>query len=107
MLYAAAMMLSRNSAVYGNFLSFPIYILSGVMVPVSYLPDFLEPLSRLVFLSWSADLMRDSLAAASVPNAGWRLLVIIGLGATGLVGGRVLLSAVLRRAREQGAWTYA
>jgi ABC-2 type transport system permease protein len=107
MAYAAAMLLSRNSGVYGNFLSFPIYILSGVMVPVSYLPDFLEPLSRLVFLSWSADLMRDSLTTAPVAHAGWRLLAIVALGVAGLLGGRYLLGAVLRRARELGTVTYA
>lgn len=107
LLLAAAMLLSRNGSVYGNFLTFPIYILSGVMVPVSYLPGFIQPLSRLIFLSWSAGLLRDSLRQGAVPDVGWRLSAIAMLGAAGLVGGRLLFAAVLRRARDIGTLTYA
>lgn len=107
LLLAAAMLLSRNSNVYLNFIGFPIYVLSGVMVPVQHLPEFLRPLSHAIFLSWSADLMRDAMAAAPVTAFGWRLLAVVGLGVAALVGGRVLLAMTLRRAREHGAVTYA
>ncbi|RDI23105.1 ABC transporter permease [Lentzea flaviverrucosa] len=107
LLIAAALLLSRNGDVFQNFLSFPIYLLSGVMVPVSYLPGFVEPLSRLVFLSWSADLMRDSMKDAPVSGEALRLLAIAVLGALALVAGRALLAATLRRAREIGTVTYA
>ncbi|MFD0202072.1 MULTISPECIES: ABC transporter permease [Saccharothrix] len=107
LLLAVSMLLSKNSNNYLNFLSFPIYLLSGVMVPVQYLPEFLQPLSHVIFLSWSADLMRDALAAAPVAGVGWRLLAIVGLGVAALVGGRVLLALTLRRARELGTVTYA
>lgn len=107
MLLAAALLLTRNGGIYQNFLSFPIYILSGVMVPVTFLPAFLQPLSHLVFLSWSANLMRDCLAPGAVSGAGWRLLAIAVLGVAGLVGGRLLLRAVLRRVHELGSVTYA
>ena len=102
LVFCAGMLLSRNGGVYQNFLSFPIYLLSGVMVPVSYLPDFLEPLSWLVFLSWSAELMRDALTAAPIEHAGPRLLAIGGLGVAGLLAGWFLLSLVLRLRRERG-----
>ncbi|MFD1147653.1 ABC transporter permease [Saccharothrix hoggarensis] len=107
LLLATFMLLSRNSHHYLNFLGFPIYVLSGVMVPVQYLPEFLRPLSHVIFLSWSADLMRDALAVAPVLNAGWRLLAVVALGAAALVAGRVLLAVALRRARELGTVTYA
>ncbi|MFJ6671919.1 ABC transporter permease [Actinosynnema sp. NPDC091369] len=107
LLLAASMLLSKNSNNYLNFLSFPIYLLSGVMVPVQYLPEPLQPLSHVIFLSWSADLMRDALAAGPVADVGWRLPAIVGLGVAALVGGRVLLAAILRRARELGVVTYA
>ena len=107
LLLAAALLLVRNPNIYPNFLSFPIYLLSGVMVPVQYLPELLRPLSHVIFLSWSADLMRDSMATAPVAGVGWRLLAIIGLGIAALVAGRVLLAATLRRARELGVVTHA
>ncbi|WP_033439526.1 ABC transporter permease [Saccharothrix sp. NRRL B-16314] len=107
LLLAASMLLSKQAHHYLNFLSFPIYLLSGVMVPVQYLPEFLQPLSHVIFLSSSADLMRDSMAAGPVSGTGWRLLAIVGLGVAALVGGRVLVALALRRAREVGTVTYA
>ncbi|GGP44327.1 ABC transporter permease [Saccharothrix coeruleofusca] len=107
LLMAAALLLSRNGGIYQNFLSFPIYVLSGVMVPVSYLPEPLRPFSHLVFLSWAADLMRDSASPGPVSAVGWRLLAVVVLGVVGLVAGRLLLAAVLRRARELGTVRYA
>ncbi|WP_367135435.1 ABC transporter permease [Saccharothrix sp. HUAS TT1] len=107
LLLAAGLLLSNNGHVYVNFLSYPIYLLSGVLVPVHHLPEFLRPLSHAVFLSWSADLMRDAMAPAPVAGPGWRLLVIGGLAVAALVGGRVLLALTLRRARELGTVTYA
>ncbi|WP_246076685.1 ABC transporter permease [Amycolatopsis cihanbeyliensis] len=103
----AALLLSRNGSVYGNFLTFPIYLLSGVMVPVSYLPEFVRPISSVVFLSWSADLMRDAFGNATPANVIWRLAAIVGLGTAAAVGGRFLLGAVLRRGKETGTMTYA
>jgi ABC-2 type transport system permease protein len=107
LLLATSMLMSKNSNHYLNFLSFPIYVLSGVMVPVHHLPEFLQPLSHFIFLSWSADLMRDSMAVAPVADIVWRLLAIVGLGVAALVGGRFVLAVGLRRARELGAVTYA
>jgi ABC-2 type transport system permease protein len=107
LLLATSMLLSKNSNNYLNFLSFPVYLLSGVMVPVQYLPEFLQPFSHVIFLSWSADLMRDSMAVGTVANTGWRLLAIVALGVAALVAGRVLLALALRRARELGTVTYA
>ncbi|MEU7526638.1 ABC transporter permease [Saccharothrix sp. NPDC042600] len=106
-LLLAAFMLVNDNGHYQNFLSFPVYVLSGVMVPVEYLPEFLRPLSHAVFLSWSADLMRDALAPAPVAAVGWRLLVVVALGAVALVGGRLTLEATLRRARAEGPVAYA
>ncbi|GAA0254072.1 hypothetical protein GCM10010492_63500 [Saccharothrix mutabilis subsp. mutabilis] len=103
----AAFMLVNDNGHYQNFLSFPVYVLSGVMVPVEHLPEFLRPLSHAVFLSWSADLMRDALAPAPVAAVGWRLLVVVALGAVALVGGRLALEATLRRARAEGSVAYA
>jgi ABC-2 type transport system permease protein len=71
-------------------------------VPVSYLPDWLEPLSAVVFLSWAADLLRDSFAPAPVEDLGFRLAMVLALGAAGFVVGRLLLARLLRHVRETG-----
>jgi ABC-2 type transport system permease protein len=99
---AAVFVLSRTPRTFQNSLSFPFYVLGGVLVPVSFLPDWLEPVSRAVFLSWSADLLRDSLAEEPIDNLGGRLGMIVALGGIGFGIGYALLARILHRARTQG-----
>jgi ABC-2 type transport system permease protein len=99
---AAVFVLSRTPRTFQNSLSFPFYVLGGVLVPVSFLPDWLEPVTHAIFLSWSADLLRDSLAEAAVDNLAGRLGMIVVLGAIGFAIGYALLARILHRARTQG-----
>ena len=94
--------LSRMAITIGNSASFPIYVLGGVLVPVSLLPDWLEPLSRIVFLSWSSDLLRDALTAAPVERFWSRLAMIAVLGGIGFAAATRVLGVVLRKVRETG-----
>ena len=99
---AAAFVLARSARTYQNTLNYPIYLLSGVLVPISFLPEWLRPVSRCLFLSWSADLMRDSLRPDSVDDVVLRLTVILLLGLAGFLAGRVLLQRVVQRVRQLG-----
>ncbi len=99
---AATFVLTRTARTFQNSLSYPFYVLGGVLVPVALLPDWLQPVSRLVFLSWAADLLRDSLEREPITGAGWRLAVILGLGAAGYALGRLLLARMIRRVRLTG-----
>lgn len=94
--------LMPNARTVQNTLTYPFYLLGGVMVPVSHLPSWLQPATEAVFLSWAADLLRDSLLAAPVDRPGLRLLGLAGLGAAGFAVGAVLLQRVLRRVRHLG-----
>jgi ABC-2 type transport system permease protein len=102
---SALFVLSRSPRTFQNSLSFPFYVLGGVLVPVAFLPDWLEPVSRVVFLSWSADLLRASLAPAPVEDLAFRLMMIVVLGAAGFAVGAVLLRWILRRVRSDGSLT--
>lgn len=99
-LLAAAFVLSRALHVFQNALSYPFYILGGVLVPVAFLPGWLEPLSRLVFLSWSADLLRD--AMRGTVRADWPADagVILVLGVIALIAGWVLIDKISDRSRR-------
>ena len=101
-LVAAWFVMARGGGMFANFLSYPVYILSGVMVPVSYLPDWVEPVSRLVFLTWGAELLRRSLTSGPVDGVLTSLLAVLGLGVAGLLAGTLLIRVALRRARELG-----
>jgi ABC-2 type transport system permease protein len=100
---AAVFVLSRSPRTFQNSLSFPFYVLGGVLVPVSFLPDWLEPVSGGIFLSWSADLLRDSVGEGAVDDLAVRLGVVVLLGAIGFAVGYGLLARILQRARSEGS----
>nr|AGZ94020.1 ABC-2 type transporter [Streptomyces sp. MMG1612] len=95
--------LARAARAYQNSLTYPLYILGGVIVPVSLLPDWLHPLTRLVFLSWSSALLRDCLEQAPVPGVLPRLGAVLGLGAAAYLAGSLGLRRALDRLRATGA----
>lgn len=99
---AGLFVLARTARTFQNTINYPVYLLAGVIVPISYLPGWLRPIGRLLFLSWSADLLRDALSPAPVRDPVTRLGVIVLLGAVALVLGRAALQLVLRRVRASG-----
>jgi ABC-2 type transport system permease protein len=100
---AALFVLSRSPRTFQNSLSFPFYVLGGVLVPVAFLPDWLEPLSSVVFLSWAADLLRASLTPEPISDLAVRLAAIVGLGTAGFAIGVLLLRWILVRVRRDGS----
>ncbi|MEH0971287.1 ABC transporter permease [Micromonospora sp. CPCC 205546] len=106
-LLAAIFIVSRARHVFQNALTYPFYILGGVLVPVALLPGWLEPLSRVVFLSWSADLLRGSMSGdLPDPWPAW-IAATVGLGAAALAGGVLLINRMVDRSRETASVTNA
>ena len=103
LIMAALFVLTRSARTFQNSLSYPLYVLGGVFVPIAFLPSWLRPLSAAVFLSWSGDLLRASLAVAPVHRLGLRLAVVCALGLAGLAIGVILLEGVLRRLKQRGS----
>ncbi|MGH8874428.1 MAG: ABC transporter permease [Acidimicrobiia bacterium] len=104
---AAVFVLSRSARTFQNSLSYPFYVLGGVIVPVSLLPAWMQPASRVVFLSWSSDLLRDTLRPGPIGGLGWRLGMIALLGLAGFLVGRWLVARLLDRVRRTGTLTFA
>lgn len=103
---AGLFVLARTARTFQNTMNYPVYLLAGVIVPLSYLPEWVRPLGRVLFLSWSADLLRDALSPRPVLDLLPRLAVILGLGAAGLALGRATLHVVLRRVRGLGTLSF-
>lgn len=106
LLMAGLFVLTRTAVTFTNAASFPFYVLGGILVPVALLPGWVQPLSKVVFLSWSADLLRASLAPSPVPDAAARLAMIVVLGCAGLAAGAAMLTAILRRVRNTGELSF-
>jgi ABC-2 type transport system permease protein len=95
--------LGRTARVFQNSLSYPFYLLGGILVPAVYLPWFLQPVSKLVFLSWAADLLRDSLRPSPISTVAPRLSMVILLGCAGLALGWYLLTRMVDHLRQEGS----
>ena len=100
--FASLFVLARNAYTFVMSASYPFFVLGGVLVPVAFLPDWVAPLSKLVFLSWSADLLRAALAPAPVDDFGFRVAVVFALGAAGLAIGATAMTYFLRKVRHSG-----
>lgn len=104
---AAVFVVGRSVRAFQNSLSFPLFLLGGVMVPAGFLPGFLQPISQVFFLSWATDLLRDSMQPASVENAWGRLGMILFLSALTYAIGTWLLHRLIRRIRHTGQVNFA
>ena len=99
---AALFCFARTARTYQNTVQYPVYLLSGMLVPVTVFPDWLEPVSRIIFLYWSANLLRDSMQPAAPEG------VLAGLGAIAALGvgsafvGSVLMVRMLNYLRREG-----
>jgi ABC-2 type transport system permease protein len=100
---SAVFVLARTAMLFTNALGYPFYLLGGVLVPAAFLPGWLQPVSRLVFLSWSSDLLRDSLSTAPLHDLAPRAAVIAGLGLLQCGAALVLMRALVRRASLTGS----
>ena len=104
---SAVFVLARSARTFQNSLSYPIYVLGGVLVPVSMLPGWVQPLTRLVFLSWASDLFRDTLTDAPLNAPLLRLTVVVALGAAGFALGHRMLQRILSKVRDTGTLAHA
>lgn len=106
LLMAAVFALGRRSRPFQRALNYPFYVLGGVLVPVAFLPEWIRPVSRAIFLSWSSDLLRATLQRAPVVNPLLRLTVIAILGLAAFLAGWWLTRVILKRVRRLGTMTY-
>jgi ABC-2 type transport system permease protein len=100
--FAALFVLTRNAYTFTNSVGFPLYLLSGVFVPVAVLPDWIHPLSSVIFMSWSADLLRAAVREGPIDDFWFRLGMVVFLGVVSFVVARIVLDYVLRRMRTTG-----
>ena len=61
-----------------------------------------RPLSAVVFLSWSADLLRATLRAGAIHDLAFRLGVVALLGVLGYAVGAYAMRVILLRVRGNG-----
>lgn len=85
-----------------NAINGPLYLLGGVLVPTTFLPTGLQPISPWIFFYWSADLLRAALSDAPVLDVARKLSAILGLGAGTALVAWLVLGRMLHQLRERG-----
>lgn len=92
--------LTRHAVHVTALLSYPVYILGGLVLPLSMLPGPLAWPSRLVSLYWAARFLGPAARGAAPPLP--PLLCLAALTVAYYLAGHVLFSRVTRRARVKG-----
>jgi len=101
-IFATLCSFGKTTRTVQNAIGAPLFLLGGVLVPVSFLPEFIQPISRGIFLYWSADLLRDALQPADPARVMFRLQAVLWLGALGGTLGFFLLNRLLAHLRREG-----
>jgi ABC-2 type transport system permease protein len=107
LLMSALFVLARSARLFQNSLTIPLFVLGGVIVPVDQLPGWLPAITRVVYLSWATDLLRDSTAGGTVADLPWRFGALAGLGGVSVLLGAAGVHRVVLRGRAYGSLDYA
>ncbi len=99
---AALFCVARNVRTYQNSIVYPVFLLGGILVPITVFPEWIQPLGRVIYLYWSANLLRDTMQVAAPTGALGGLVAIAALGLAGTVIGALLIRRMLDRLRREG-----
>ena len=99
---AALFSVARNVRTYQNSVLYPMSLLGGILVPITVFPEWVQPISRLLYLYWSANLLRDSMQDATPTGVLGSLGAITALGVGGAVIGALLIYRMLDKLRSEG-----
>ena len=102
-LLAGLFVLTRRANMFANFVQSPIYLLSGMVVPLDQLPDWLRWFSYGFPFSYGMTALRAALLDGASLNAiGAELALCVATSAIAIIGGAVLLRRVEEVAKRGG-----
>lgn len=104
LLLAATFVLMRNANALCNTLEYPVWLLSGMLVPITVLPSWTGPVAAVLPTTWGARAVREAVTGGPVWPA---LAVCLAEGLACLVLGALALVHVERRARAAGTLALA
>jgi len=97
-LLAVTVVRHRAAWAVGNAFEFPVWLVCGLLVPLTLLPDWVRPISWLLAPTWGMNAIRESaLGGSPLPD----VAACIGLGALYAAAGVLVLETVLRSARAK------
>jgi ABC-2 type transport system permease protein len=97
LVFASTFVFYRHAHAFSNILEYPVWLASGLLVPVSLLPSFVEPLSWVLAPTWGVRALRD---AAFGGDALPEIAACLGLAAVYLAVAAVTMANFERLARK-------
>jgi ABC-2 type transport system permease protein len=95
---ASTFVLYRQASAFSNLLEYPVWLATGLLVPLSLLPGWVEWLSWVLAPTWGMEAVRNAALGGEV----WPGIVMcILLGGVYLVLGSFFMQNFERRARQQ------
>jgi ABC-2 type transport system permease protein len=95
---ASTFVLARNANAFSNLLEYPVWLATGLLVPLTLLPAWVEPLSWVLAPSWGIRAIRDAaLGGDAWPEMG----MCVGLGVVYFLLGIFFLRNFERMARQR------
>lgn len=100
LLLSSTFVLLRNANSLANVLDFPIWLACGLLVPVSFLPGWLGPVSAVLSPTWGAKAMKEAAVGGTslLPHVG----LCLALGVVYLAISMQTCAWVDAKARRQG-----
>ena len=95
---ASTFVLYRHASAFSNLLEYPVWLVSGLLVPIALLPGWAEPISWLLAPTWGVRAVRDA-ALGGDPLA--EIGMCVALSAAYLAIGTVTMANFERLARSR------
>jgi ABC-2 type transport system permease protein len=99
LLLASTFVLARNANAFSNLLEYPIWLATGLLVPLSLLPAWVGPISWVLAPTWGMEAIRD--AALGSGSAWPEIGMCVVLGVVYFLLGAVCLQNFERLARQR------
>lgn len=97
-LLAVAFVRFRQAWALGNMLEYPVWLISGFLVPLTLFPGWVKPISWALAPTWGIDAIRE----ASLGGSAWlEIALALALGAGYVLIGIVLVGRALHAARAK------
>jgi ABC-2 type transport system permease protein len=101
---ASTFILYRNANALSNLLEYPVWLATGLLVPLSLLPGWVSPIAYVLAPTWGIRAIREA-ALGGDPMFAIAMTVLLGVGY--LLIGAVTIAHFERAARERAALALA
>lgn len=109
MVFAVTFVFSRRSYILTAILEYPIYVLSGAVVPITMLPEWTNPISMILAPSWGVEALRASAINGYETAFGFGMignaLVCLGISAIYFLIAWFAMKFITANVKETGSFT--